>query len=390
MGPFFTYAPAGGISQIMLDSFSTRQSSIVKYWVVSATVMVLTGCLEASDKLKIEAVTTTPETPVSSPESVSIGPTTPLRYGFPNQSTYVARSTEWLFRRVPVIFVADQGHNQFGSILVKERTETWHGPLLRLPPLQHSQGYRVSAWIKPLHTDQSTHVTLVLTKVVDGITRQTKLGHTIADPHRWHKVEGEFVVPSTSGDQIRTLHFDVEHVSTTYLIDDVMVSFSEYSEDLTEIEHVVNTDEQVILNGGAEEDLAYWSHQGGAITRTSVQAHTGNHSIFISARSREWHAPTMDVPGLKNSQRYKFSVFTKLEEGHPPTTMKLTLKRVTNGQVTFTVLAEGIANDTDWTELIGLFSASNITESQLVTVYVESNSPTVSYYVDTLTAYPIP
>lgn len=374
----------------MLDSISAKQSNTFKPCVLSLIMALLTGCLEASDKMKIEAVTTTSDTLTSSQEGHFIGPTKPLRYDFPNQSTFIARSAEWLFRRVPVIFVADQGHNQFGSILVKERTETWQGPLLRLPPLQPSQGYRVSAWIKPLHTDQATDVTLVLTKVVDGITTQTKLAHTIAEPHSWHKVEGEFAVPSTSGEQIRTLHFDVEHVSTSYLIDDVMVAYSEYSEDLTEKAHVINADEQVILNGGAEEDLAYWSHQGGVISRTSAQAHTGKYSIFISARSRSWHAPTMDVPGLKNSQRYKFSVFTKLEEGHPPTEMKLTLKRITNGQVTYTVLAEGLANDTDWTEMIGLFSAPNITESQPVTVYVESDSPTVSYYVDTLTAYPIP
>lgn len=98
----------------------------------------------------------------------------------------------------------------------------------------------------------------------------------------------------------------------------------------------------------------------------------------------------MAVKGMENDKLYRFSIFARMNDGEPAANVKLTLKRTTAGQTTFVSVANAAANSTKWTEVAGTFSANNISDSESVSVYLEAENPTASYFVDTLTVELVP
>lgn len=335
-------------------------------------------------------------------KELTLGADEPLRLDFSSKEELHQLSGSWLFRRTSPTYLSSQGHSQPGSVLVHNRTDTWNGPLLKLPPLKPSQAYRVSVWIHPQDTKKTTSAALVLTRVADGLSTSSKLDEAQMEPNKWHRLSGEFVTSPYKSEQLHTLHFDLSNIAADYLVDDLIVAYAEFSADLeqqldNQVEQATETEQntkiaqrQHIRNGDAESGMDYWGHQGGLISSSTVHAHSGKHSILITSRNQSWNAPTMEVRDLQDDTRYRFSVFTRLADDQPPAEMKLTIKRVTDGQASYLPLAEVEATDSDWVEIAGEYSAPNITQSEQVVVYVESTSATVSYYVDTLTVQALP
>lgn len=361
---------------------------------LSGSLLALFACradsAPGSDEVFIESLSTAPavSTPSQTEALQVIGADEPLQLGFDKSAYPAGESSSLLFRGFHQLeFVPDQGHLQSGSVLVRRREASWQGPFLKLPMLDPGKAYRASVWVKPLKVEQSTQVKLVLTRVVQGISTSLVLGEIKAEPEVWQKVEGEFVGAAQWSDDITALSLDVDRIDTHYLFDDVMVAYAEFSDELEAAAAVVVASGLALMrNGGVEDGLEHWSHQGGVISRSNAQVHSGEHSLLISGRSAGWHGPTMALRGLKDNIHYHFGVFVRLSEGEQPANVQLTMKRVTKGQVSFIPIANAQATSTDWAKVGGTFSATNISESEEIILYVESNSPTASYFVDTLTA----
>lgn len=98
----------------------------------------------------------------------------------------------------------------------------------------------------------------------------------------------------------------------------------------------------------------------------------------------------MPVKGMENNKLYRFSVFARMNDGEPAANVKLTMRRTTAGQTTFISLGSGQASSTGWSEISGTFIADNAAESEQVAVYLEAESPTASYFVDTMTVEVVP
>lgn len=286
----------------------------------------LSGCGggPGTDPISLEALA---DPTVNGTDDVVIEPRKPLRLDFSREDSFNNESGVLLMRGVHLRYLPEIGHLLPGAVGVLGRKEVWHGPMLRLPKLEAGQAYAVSVWVKPRDTTDSTRFSLVLTRVTDGTSARFELGEVLVEPDQWGKVEGEFIAVDHGGDQIQTLHLDVDSALTDYIIDDISVAYAEFSEELeaAAIEDVEQRVGRYVRNGDAEEGLEPWSHQGGLITRSSVQAHSGQHSILISGRTQGWNAPVMSVRGLEDQIRYKFSIFTRLQKGESPASMKMTM-----------------------------------------------------------------
>src|SRR5690606_6743883 len=163
-----------------------------------------------------------------------------------------------------------------------------------------------------------------------------------------------------------------------YFLDDISVSYTDGEDDLMvlsagDLKPVATS---FIINGSAEEGLEPWGNRGGFISRSSARPRTRQHSILITNRSQDWHAPTMEVNGLQNNVEYEFSIFVYIEDGQQAADMKLTLKRETGGQASYINLAVKQAVESGaWVEVAGTFSSSNVSRSHALTVYLEASDP---------------
>ncbi len=373
----------------------------LRCWILRLSVSGLGGILAAcgastetgSNELSIQALAIDATLPADDPWKKSITSFDgPLMYRFDTSDDFLHSSDIWLARGSQLEYDADQGNYGRGSIYISGRQHAWQGPLVRLPRFEAGQAYRVNLWIKLVDTSNVPVVSLVLNRVVNGNKISVTLSQTAAKPNGWRKVEGEFLAIQDDPGSIATLHLEVPDLAANYYVDDLMIAPTDASAELEAAAMAAADAAKMshIRNGDVEDGREHWAHQGGVVSHTSVQAHSGKYSLLITNRSQAWHAPIAPVYGLQDNTRYHLRLFVRLMEGQPPSDVKLTLKRMTNGQATYDSITQTTAVDFQWTEVSGYFSAPNITQSEVVNLYLECLDATASYYIDTLTVLEAP
>lgn len=217
----------------------------------------------------------------------------PIHLTFDESAYFVSPTSSLLYRGDYMSYSRDQGHLKAGSVLVHSRTASWHGPLLVLPPLDTGRPYSATVWIKLIDTDQAANIKMMLTRVADGAVTNLVLSEVEAEPRTWLKLDGEFIGSAQTDSDINALSLDIDKPDLKYLIDDVMVSYAELSEELQAAALAAKVKvRDLITNGDVELGLEPWSHQGGVISRSSTRAHSGTHSLLIAGRKQEWNAPS--------------------------------------------------------------------------------------------------
>ncbi|HEY7773449.1 MAG TPA: carbohydrate binding domain-containing protein [Marinagarivorans sp.] len=315
--------------------------------------------------------------------SITVEPEKPLRWTFSASDSISAKHGYLMARQVPLRHASDKGHWGLGSLFISNRTESWHGMLLRLPRLEQEKAFKVSLWVKLDNVEFPSNATMVLTRVMSGKINTVELANAEIIPGAWQKLEGTFTTLSEFLDSLATIHIDMSVVSANYHIDDITLSYAEFDAEKSFAASAQKSD--IVRNGDVELGLDYWSHQGGAINVSTKHAHSGKQSIFISDRLQNWNAPTMELHDLKSDLQYRVSIFTRLKEGTAPTQVRLTLKSETSGQTAYMPLASAKATDANWIAVSGVFSGASVKNADSVIVYLEASDPTASYYVDTLT-----
>ena len=361
-----------------------------------APALLLSGCqselLPGGDKVLVEAMA---DNAGGSGElgrfhDFRIGPENPFQLTFDSAIVAASNQGRLLIRHAPSDH-SEEGHAKPGSLFIGKRDNPWNGPMVRLPTLESERIYRVWAWIKLIENREPSEVSLVLDRVSGGVNSSFVLGKTMIHHGQWTRVHGDFAAAPEGNENIATIHVRMENTRSSYLIDDVTVALAEFSEELEDEAPGIDpvSTSPYILNGSAEDGMNFWSHQGGMISHSKMQAHTGEHSILISNRSASWNAPLMPVTGLKDDAAYRFSLFARLVSGMKPSEVQLTLKTVIDGQATYLPLGSAVATDDGWVEVSGEFRSFNVTKASAVSVYLESTNPTASYYVDSLSVKPL-
>lgn len=144
-----------------------------------------------------------------------------------------------------------------------------------------------------------------------------------------------------------------------------------------------------IINGGVENGVVPWQYKGDDvnIAQSSEYAYLGEHSLLVTGRNDTWHGPEMRLPlNLPTGQTYRASVWVRLVDGEQPATIKLTLQTRTESQTSenYNTLSQGVVTDSEWVRVSGTFTHQPTAPMANFLLYIESDNPTVSFYVDEL------
>jgi carbohydrate binding protein with CBM4/9 domain len=149
----------------------------------------------------------------------------------------------------------------------------------------------------------------------------------------------------------------------------------------------------LITNSGFETNTTGWSVFGGSatITSTTAQAHSGTQSLVITGRTQPYQGPQYSVLSLATpGASYSLSLWGKLPSSNSTGSLTVTLHYTCNGGTSagenyFTWVATAAASASSWTQFSGVqtFPAcAGGGSMSAASLYVESPSATLSYYVD--------
>jgi len=148
----------------------------------------------------------------------------------------------------------------------------------------------------------------------------------------------------------------------------------------------------LITNSGFETNTSGWSVFGGAATiaRTTAQAHSGTQSLLITGRTQPYQGPQYSVLSIATpGTSYSLSLWGRLASSNATGSLTVTLHYTCSGGSSagenyFTWVATAAASATSWTEFSGVqtFPACAGGTMSAASIYVESPTATLSYYVD--------
>jgi endo-1,4-beta-xylanase len=118
------------------------------------------------------------------------------------------------------------------------------------------------------------------------------------------------------------------------------------------------------------------------LTVTTADAHGGAYSLLTTGRQATFDGPAINAAGkLCNGSRYQVTLWAKLAPGQAPSQLRVSIQRTLNGVTNFnTVVPNTTVTADQWVPLRTTYDfAFNY---QSLTLYVESNSGTPSFYID--------
>jgi len=115
---------------------------------------------------------------------------------------------------------------------------------------------------------------------------------------------------------------------------------------------------------------------------TTADAHGGSYSLLTTGRQAAFDGAAFNAAGkLCNGSRYQVTFWAKLAPGQAPSQLRVSVQRTLNGVTNFnTVVPNTNVTDGQWVRLRATYDfAFNY---QALTLYVESQTGTASFYID--------
>ena len=119
------------------------------------------------------------------------------------------------------------------------------------------------------------------------------------------------------------------------------------------------------------------------LTVTTADAHSGAFSLLTSGRTSAFRGPAFNVTNVMfNGSRYRISLWAKLAPGEPSSQLRVSLQRNLGSVTTtfHTVVPNTTVTANGWVRLAVTYDLALANTS--LTMYVESNSGTPSFYID--------
>ena len=118
------------------------------------------------------------------------------------------------------------------------------------------------------------------------------------------------------------------------------------------------------------------------LTVTNTDAHDSTFSLLTTGRQAAFDGPAFNAAGkLCNGSRYNISLWVKLAPGAPDTQLRVSVQRTLNGVTNFnTIIGNTTVTANQWVRLRTTYDFGFNYNS--LTLYVESNSGTPSFYID--------
>jgi len=156
-----------------------------------------------------------------------------------------------------------------------------------------------------------------------------------------------------------------------------------------------SADAQTVVSNDFEDGTTQgWIPRGPVLlTNTTEAANTGTHSLKTTGRTAGFNGPALNLLGvLSPGTPYQVTVAVRLASGEPATQLIVTVQRTPSGGTNQfdRVVASAATGVTDggWVTLQGSYSFAGDVTGLLL--YVESSSPTASYYIDDFSIVVVP
>ncbi|AZK45370.1 endo-1,4-beta-xylanase [Paenibacillus lentus] len=280
----------------------------------------------------------------------------------------------------------EANHTTDGSyaLKVEDRSDTWHGPSLRVEQyIDKGSEYKITAWVKLI--DPANSQIQLSTQIGNGGSASyvTLADKTINASDDWVKLEGIYRYNSISSEYI-TIYIESPHATASFYIDDI--SFEKLSSEPTEIEKdlppikQVYQDKFLIGNAISAEDLEgirlellSMHHNiataGNAMKPDALQPEKGNFTFDAADRMVNkvldeglqmhghvlvWHQQTKDwmhTDIVNNVPLSREEALNNMKT-HIRTVVEHFGERVISWDVVNEAMADNPPNPTDWKEAL--------------------------------------
>lgn len=277
---------------------------------------------------------------------------------------------------VSVSAVTEVSHAGSYSLKTTGRSANWHGPSLNLlGRLQPGVTYVIEAYVRLVAGQPTSTLKLTMQRTPSGgATQYEPIAMTSdASDGAWTRLSGSYTF---SGD-VSDLHLYLESSDPTsqYYLDDLTIS-------------------QLSDGGGApapgvSSDFEDGTTQGWGprvgreqVTVTTAERHSGSYSLLTTGRQQPYDGPSLNILGrMTRGARYHVSVWVKLAPGEPDSLIRVSIQRSFQGTTNYNaVVGNTPVTANAWVQLQADYTLT--AEVDALSIYVESDSGTPSFYID--------
>jgi GH35 family endo-1,4-beta-xylanase len=264
------------------------------------------------------------------------------------------------------------------SLKTTGRTAGWNGPSLDvLPLLTPGTIYQFKISARLLPGEAPTQIVMTMQRTTaDGTSydRVAATSATGATDAGWVTLQGTYRVPDCLTGLI--LYVESPSATASFYVDDFSITVVPLV--------VCDPANPTGIHTNFETATAEgWGPRGGVtLSATGTDAHTGSFSLLTTGRGASWQGPAINAAGfLCNGGRYNVSVWVKLAPGQPDTQIRVSIQRdLASSPSYITVLGNTLVTADAWVHLSGNYDFS--LDYTALSLYVESNSGTASFYID--------
>jgi len=173
------------------------------------------------------------------------------------------------------------------------------------------------------------------------------------------------------------LYLESDSATAAYYIDDIVIVMTAEPP----------TQEVNIFHGFEDGTTQGWAarYGFGVVENSTEVAHGGTHSLKMSGRTANWHAPILDIRDVVTvGVQYDVSVWARLALTETTTDMRVSVEFKPAGIPTSTyqtVINNAPVSPDGWTQFAGKYTLAQ--EVDYLTIYLETASaPTATFYID--------
>jgi endo-1,4-beta-xylanase len=287
----------------------------------------------------------------------------------------------WIPRGGGVVLTnsTEVAHGGTHSLKTTGRTAGFNGPSLNLVGLTNGATYQVTASVRLVTGTPATQLKITVQRTVNGTNNFDSVAQSAATgvtDSAWTTLTGLY---SYTGTDPSELLLYVESASTTasYYVDDFSIV-------LVGNPPGPPPNTNGLFSGFESGTREGWTPRIGTevVNPSSADAHSGTFSLLTTGRTAAFQGPAIDVTNIMfNGSRYVISLWAKLAPGETSSQLRVSLQRNIGSTTTFhTAVGNTTVTSGAWVRLSATYDFALVNTT--VTMYVESNSGTASFYID--------
>lgn len=296
---------------------------------------------------------------------------------------------KWLpFGGGRIIVNEETGHSEGQSIKITGREHPYDGPSYNCDALFiPGEAYSFDGWIHHEGEQTETFSWTIRTRDKYGTDTFTQIVSADIEPGEWISISGDAVIPEDAVSSL--IYIECGNEQTDFSIDDILVkgNVSEANDSV-----VSEFEDKYIMD--FEKDFDQWVARGElTIAHTDEYSFSGDYSIYVTNRTKEWNGPTVSVSDkvIKgNDYYYSAYVMYNGEEYGDSHGFRMEIQYTIDGNITYNLISSKNVKKGKWTKIEGYYNIP--VEAENAYVYIQTDNleegvqltkdDTMSFYAD--------